>query len=63
MEMEVPLVGLEKIGGVSGPQEIPILRKSRVGRGSQDSGSRCREQNLSAGILWGGGCEAGSCSQ
>lgn len=63
VEMEVPLVGLEKTRGESGAQQIPLLRKSKVSRGSRDRGSGCREQSLSAGILGGGGCEAGFCSR
>ena len=38
VEMEVPFVGLEKTGGVSDLQNIPILRQSRVGRGVSGQG-------------------------
>lgn len=62
VETEVPLVGLEKIGGVSGPRRFPFVGNPGWAGGSHDRGSGCREQSLWAGILWGGGCEAGFCS-
>lgn len=55
VETEVPFAGLEKTGGVSDLQKIPILRQSRVGRGVSGQGWQVwRAQSLSWPPVEGG---------